>query len=121
MRLWLEVRDEYPSQWPRFFHELIGLLSAGGEGAADVFCRILDAVDDEVISTGDTLHAGGGGGTRAGPGVVAGLGAVAPSVRVKDAMREDGDCLAQLAGRRHTHKRRTLNSKPELLTLNYTP
>jgi exportin-T len=59
----LMVRHEYPARWPRFFHELIGLLGGGGVGAADVFCRVLDAVDDEVISTGDTLlHMQGGGG-----------------------------------------------------------
>ena len=86
------VAHEYPARWPGFFRELIGLLQSAGPGGADVFCRVLDAVDDEVISTGDTLtHAA----ARSATGTA--TGTTATSVRVKDAMREDGDVLAQLA------------------------
>ena len=75
----LLVRHEYPSRWPTFFHDLVALLASGGPAAPDVFCRVLDAVDDEIISTGDTLRPHGAAGDP--------THAVAPSVRVKDALR----------------------------------
>mmetsp|Transcript_5354 Transcript_5354/g.11718 ORF Transcript_5354/g.11718 Transcript_5354/m.11718 type:complete len:1077 (-) Transcript_5354:655-3885(-) len=40
---------EYPHDWPTFFQELIGALALG-DGVVDMFCRILTAVDDDVIS-----------------------------------------------------------------------
>jgi len=97
-------RPWFPARWPRFFHELIGLLSSG-EGAADVFCRILDAVDDEVINPaagagageGGGGSSGGSGGGGSGGGGDGGGGGGAFSTRLKDAMRDDGDCLPQLA------------------------
>ena len=85
----LLVRHEYPSRWPTFFHDLVALLASGGPAAPDVFCRVLDAVDDEIISTGDTLRPRGAAGDP--------THAVAPSVRVKDALRADSDALPKLA------------------------
>ena len=85
----LLVRHEYPSRWPTFFHDLVALLASGGPAAPDVFCRVLDAVDDEIISTGDTLRPHGAAGDP--------THAVAPSVRVKDALRADADALPKLA------------------------
>ena len=63
--------------------------ASGGPAAPDVFCRVLDAVDDEIISTGDTLRPHGAAGDP--------THAVAPSVRVKDALRADAD-VAQTGG-----------------------
>ena len=42
-------QEQYPQQWPGFFSELIGV-AGDGAGAVDMFCRILLAVDDDVIS-----------------------------------------------------------------------
>ena len=70
-------------------HDLVALLASGGPAAPDVFCRVLDAVDDEIISTGDTLRPHGAAGDP--------THAVAPSVRVKDALRGDADALPKLA------------------------
>ena len=48
MQLW-EKQVEFPSRWQSAFQDVIGLL-ADGEGTADMFCRILTAVDEDVIS-----------------------------------------------------------------------
>ena len=40
---------EFPTPWQSAFQDIIGLL-ADGEGAADMFCRMLTAVDEDVIS-----------------------------------------------------------------------
>ena len=40
---------EFPARWQSAFQDLIGLL-ADGEGTADMFCRVLTAVDEDVIS-----------------------------------------------------------------------
>ena len=40
---------EYPDRWPTFFQDLLGTLGQGRE-AVDLFCRILVAVDDDIIS-----------------------------------------------------------------------
>ena len=40
---------EFPTPWQSAFQDIIGLL-ADGEGAADMFCRVLTAVDEDVIS-----------------------------------------------------------------------
>ncbi len=40
---------EFPSPWQGAFQDVIGLL-ADGEGTADMFCRVLTAVDEDVIS-----------------------------------------------------------------------
>lgn len=41
--------QEYPDVWPTFFHDVIGILGQG-TGAVDLFCRILVAVDEDIIS-----------------------------------------------------------------------
>ena len=40
---------EFPSRWQSAFQDVIGLL-ADGEGTADMFCRVLTAVDEDIIS-----------------------------------------------------------------------
>ncbi len=40
---------DFPERWPGFFTELVALL-AGGEGPADMFCRVLVAIDEDVVS-----------------------------------------------------------------------
>lgn len=40
---------EYPGEWPRFFQDLIGVMGQG-EGVMDMFCRILVAVDEDLVS-----------------------------------------------------------------------
>ena len=40
---------EYPEQWPTFFHDLIAILPEGPD-AVDMFCRVLIAVDQDVVS-----------------------------------------------------------------------
>ncbi|KAL4444906.1 hypothetical protein ABPG77_003956 [Micractinium sp. CCAP 211/92] len=40
---------EYPDEWPSFFQDLLGTLSSG-QPAVDLFCRILVAVDQDIIS-----------------------------------------------------------------------
>ena len=57
----LLVKREYPTRWPSFFRDLVSLLRGaanadGADGATDVFCRVLDAIDEEVISAGDTAR-----------------------------------------------------------------
>ena len=43
------LQFEYPTSWPTFFQDLIGAL-AQGEGIVDMFCRILVAVDEDIVS-----------------------------------------------------------------------
>ena len=43
------LQIEYPSEWPSFFHDLLGMLSKGPP-LVDMFCRIMTAVDEDVIS-----------------------------------------------------------------------
>ena len=57
---------EYPARWPSFFADLLQLAANAGDGGLDALVRVLDAVDDEVISSGDTQHAGQGAGVRDG-------------------------------------------------------
>ncbi len=40
---------EFPEQWPGFFTQLVALLG-GGEGPVDMFCRVLVAIDEDVVS-----------------------------------------------------------------------
>jgi hypothetical protein len=75
----LVAKVTYPSRWPRFLHDFLDLLTGGTESAADVFCRVLDAVDDEIVS--------GGGGSP---------DEVAAAARVKDAVRGDPEALRRL-------------------------
>lgn len=44
------VKMEYPAAWPGFFRELVAAANAGGPGLADMFARIMVAVDEDVIS-----------------------------------------------------------------------
>jgi len=41
--------QEYPSEWPGFFQDVLGTLSSGPD-AVDLFCRILVSVDEDIIS-----------------------------------------------------------------------
>lgn len=43
------LQMEYPEHWPTFFHDLIGTLSEGPD-AVDMFCRVLTAVDQDIVS-----------------------------------------------------------------------
>jgi len=43
------LQFEYPTAWPSFFQDLIGAM-AHGEGIVDMFCRILVAVDEDIVS-----------------------------------------------------------------------
>ena len=43
------MQVEYPKEWPSFFHELLAMLPEGPQ-AVDMFCRILVAVDQDVVS-----------------------------------------------------------------------
>jgi exportin-T len=43
------VQLEYPSIWPSFFRDLIAA-AAQGPGLADMFCRILLSIDEDIIS-----------------------------------------------------------------------
>jgi len=43
------VQVEYPEQWPSFFHDLVAILAEGPD-AVDMFCRVLTAVDQDVVS-----------------------------------------------------------------------
>lgn len=43
------VKREYPTLWPGFFRELVAAASSG-PGLADMFVRIMIAVDEDVIS-----------------------------------------------------------------------
>ena len=45
----VSVQNEYPGRWPSFWKDLLGML-AEGPGVVDMFCRILIAIDDDVIS-----------------------------------------------------------------------
>lgn len=40
---------EYPKQWPTFFNDLISMLAEGPQ-AVDMFCRVLMAIDQDVVS-----------------------------------------------------------------------
>ena len=56
----LVARAQFPQRWPRFTHEFLDALAAcrsDQTSAADMFCRVMDAVDDEIV-------AGASGGAR---------------------------------------------------------
>ncbi|KAL0051899.1 hypothetical protein WJX82_004175 [Trebouxia sp. C0006] len=72
------VQNEYPHKWPSFWTDLLGML-AEGPGVVDMFCRILIAIDDDVISL-DIAR------TQEG---------IKRSMQLKDAMRET--CLTDLS------------------------
>jgi len=69
------VALEYPERWPSFFADLANLLSRGTQGV-DMFTRVLEAIDEELIATLDAGRAGKEDFAR--------------SMRVKEAMRADG-------------------------------
>ena len=71
----LSVALEYPSRWPSFFSDVANLFNRGASGV-DMFTRILEALDEEVIATVET------GRTMREDHAL--------SMRVKDAMRADG-------------------------------
>lgn len=71
----LSVALEYPERWPTFFTDVANLLTRGASGV-DMFTRVLEALDEEVIAT---IEAGRSGREDQ-----------ARSMRVKDAMRADG-------------------------------
>ena len=69
------VALEYPERWPSFFADLANLLSRGTQGV-DMFTRVLEAIDEELIATVDAGRAGKEDFAR--------------SMRIKEAMRADG-------------------------------
>lgn len=66
---------EYPSRWRSFFTDVVGLLNAGTNGV-DMFTRVMEAIDEEVIATVEAGRSGKGDFTL--------------SMAIKDAMRADG-------------------------------
>ena len=87
------ARHDYPLRWPTLVHDLVALADApeaDAPFATDVFCRVLDALDEEIISSGDTIREQGEGQRNPARPPPA-------SVRVKDAIRADGDAAAKLA------------------------
>ena len=79
----LVAKTQFPQRWPRFTHDFLDLLTGANQqqahSAADVFCRVMDAVDDEIVAgaSGDASSA-------------------AAAARVKDAMRVDTEALRRL-------------------------
>ena len=43
------MQNEFPKQWPTFFDELLAMLSEGHR-VVDMFCRIMNSIDEDVIS-----------------------------------------------------------------------
>jgi exportin-T len=43
------VQLEYPAVWPTFFRDLVSA-ARQGPGLADMLCRVMVAVDEDVIS-----------------------------------------------------------------------
>ena len=66
---------EYPTRWPSFFTDVVGLLNAGTNGV-DMFTRVMEAIDEEVIATVEAGRIG--------------KSDLSLSMSVKDAMRADG-------------------------------
>jgi hypothetical protein len=74
------AKIHFPDRWPGFLRDFLGLLSTGNlSNAADMFCRVLDAVDETCVcgAFGDAFD------QRC-------------AARVKDAMRNDAVALTQL-------------------------
>eukprot|EP00250_Pteridium_aquilinum_P019445 c24434_g1_i1 orf=571-3564(+) len=70
---------DYPSGWPSVFLDLLGFL-AKGPGVVDMFCRVMNTLDEEVISLDYA---------RTQEEVVV-------ATRIKDAMRQQ--CVTQIVG-----------------------
>lgn len=45
----IHLQNEYPNKWPSFWKDLLRMLPEG-PAVVDMFCRILAAIDDDVIS-----------------------------------------------------------------------
>ncbi len=74
------AKIHFPDRWPGFLRDFLGLLSTGNlSNAADMFCRVLDAVDETCVcgAFGDAFD------QRC-------------AARFKDAMRNDAVALTQL-------------------------
>ncbi|KAL3158478.1 hypothetical protein ABBQ38_010710 [Trebouxia sp. C0009 RCD-2024] len=89
------VQNEYPDKWPSFWKELLGMLPEG-PGVVDMFCRILSAIDDDVISLDISR-------TQEG---------IKRSMQLKDAMRET--CLHDLAEAWYNLLRAYQSANPDL-------
>ncbi|KAL2651855.1 hypothetical protein R1flu_019983 [Riccia fluitans] len=70
---------DYPAEWPSVFLDILSQLSKGPT-VVDMFCRVLNTLDEEVISLDFPRTAG----------------EVAAATRVKDAMRQQ--CISQIVG-----------------------
>eukprot|EP00899_Mesostigma_viride_P013244 jgi/Mesvir1/21920/Mv01977-RA.3 len=69
---------EYPcAGWPNFFLDLLGALGQG-PGVGDMFCRILNALDEDVIRQAHVVQSNG----------------LTRSMEIKDAMREQ--CIGRI-------------------------
>ncbi|EFJ23763.1 hypothetical protein SELMODRAFT_174640 [Selaginella moellendorffii] len=89
---------EYPSQWPGAFVELISFLSKGPM-VVDMFCRILIALDEEVISLE----------FQRSPAELA------LATRIKDAMRQQ--CIGQIAAAWYNLVAVYRSARPDLAAL----
>jgi exportin-T len=70
---------EYPSEWPSVFLEMLSNLSKG-PSVVDMFCRIFNTLDEEVISLDYPRS----------------FEEIASATRIKDAMRQQ--CISQIVG-----------------------
>ncbi|KAI5083164.1 hypothetical protein GOP47_0002907 [Adiantum capillus-veneris] len=70
---------DYPSGWPSVFLDLIGFLPKG-HGVVDMFCRVMNTLDEEVISLDYSRKPE----------------EVLVATRIKDAMRQQ--CVTQIVG-----------------------
>ena len=76
----LVAKIYFPDKWPLFLRDFLALLSTGNPtNAAEMFCRVLDAVDETIVC-----------------GAFGGAFDNQCASRVKDAMRNDRDALSQL-------------------------
>eukprot|EP00879_Flechtneria_rotunda_P017634 GHRR01018485.1.p1 GENE.GHRR01018485.1~~GHRR01018485.1.p1 ORF type:complete len:825 (+),score=308.84 GHRR01018485.1:604-3078(+) len=89
------VKREYPRVWPNFFIELVAAAGTG-PGLADMFVRIMVAVDEDVISLDIPRSAG----------------ETKLSMHLKDSMREQG--ITEVAGAWYNLTQLYKSSRPEL-------
>ncbi|KAG6542252.1 hypothetical protein Mapa_016380 [Marchantia paleacea] len=73
------ISIDYPSEWPSVFLEMLNHLSKGAV-VVDMFCRVLNTLDEEVISLDFPRTAE----------------EIAAATRIKDAMRQQ--CITQIVG-----------------------
>ena len=100
----LVARAQFPQRWPRFTHEFLDALAAcrsDQRRRADMFCRVMDAVDGEIVAGAPAARACGGGGARQGRDAGRHRGASALDRGVEGADRVPG---RPGRGRRDSHR-----------------